>query len=46
MLEVLLRHFIPELAENVNVYQVFVRGGFVIGIGQKFCDHVEQEPGQ
>lgn len=35
----------PELAENENVYQVFVRSGFVIAIGQKFCDHVEQEPG-
>lgn len=37
---IVLRHFLKELSDGEHIYEVFVRAGFVLAIGQKYCDHV------
>lgn len=38
--EILLRDFDHALANHDNLYDIYVRNGYVLAIGQKICDHV------
>lgn len=39
--EIVLRDFEKELASHDNYYSVIAKNGYLLAIGQKYCDHIE-----